>query len=351
MKTLRRTPQLAFLLTLWLATVPLTFAGQSTGAPSPIPGPSFEDVISLEDIGSVTVSEDGAAIAYTVTTTDWNENQFTTQIWLARADGNSEPFQLTRGSKSSRSPQFAPNGTRLAFLTDRGEGQQVFVIDTRGGEATAATDFEGSIGSFHWSRDGSRIAFVASETENPVREARKDAYGDYAGEDEDFTYSHLWVIDVGGTDPEGAKAHEPTQLTTGTDFTVGSFDWSPDGTLIAFDHRPRPVIDDFVSTDISLVEMSTRTVRPLMNAAPPEARPLFSPDGKRVAFASNFNNNPYYGNTLLATVSVGWRASNPRHRAVRRERICVRLDSARALVCCRPTDRTRSLQASPRQQW
>ncbi len=300
----RHAPPLVLFLSLGLTLLPHQLLSQSADGPPAIPGPSFEDVISVEGIGSVSVSADGNAIAYTVSSTDWDENQFSRQIWLARTATNetAEPFQLTRGEKSSRSPQFAPSGTRLAFLTDRGNGSEIFIIDTRGGEASAVTDFEGSISSFAWSKDGKSIAFVATPSDNSERDARKKAYGDYAGEDEDLTYSHLWVIELDSADGENSAKHAATQLTSGEDFTVGSFDWAPDGSSIAFDHRPRPVIDDFVRSDISIVDVSSTTVRPLMSAAAPESGPLFSPDGKRVAFSSSFDNNPYYGNTVLATV-------------------------------------------------
>jgi hypothetical protein len=64
-----------------------------------VPGPSFKDVHSLHDIGSSTISPDGSTIAFTVRTTDWDENRYDTEIWLVRDGG--EPFQLTRTPEGS----------------------------------------------------------------------------------------------------------------------------------------------------------------------------------------------------------------------------------------------------------
>ena len=56
-----------------------------------IPGPSFEDIMNLRDIGSAVISPDGQTIVYTVRSTDWDENGYDTEIWLVRS--GEEPFQ------------------------------------------------------------------------------------------------------------------------------------------------------------------------------------------------------------------------------------------------------------------
>lgn len=85
-----------------------------------VPGPSFEDIISLKSVGSPAISPDGKAIAYTVTSTDWKENRYDTEIWLWRE--GSTTVQLTRTEKgSSTSPKWSPDGRWIAFLADRGD--------------------------------------------------------------------------------------------------------------------------------------------------------------------------------------------------------------------------------------
>ena len=85
--------------------------------------PTFEEVISLRSVGNVVLSPDGKNIAYTVQTTDWNENRFDTEIWISK-NGNTA-VQFTSTSKgSSTNPAFSPDGNWVSFLADRGNKTQ-----------------------------------------------------------------------------------------------------------------------------------------------------------------------------------------------------------------------------------
>ena len=164
------------LLSAALAASPAAVAAQN------LPDmPSFEDVLSLESVGGVAISPDGSQVAYTVRTTDWDENGYDTEIWLA---GDGEPFQLTRTADgSSTSPEWSPDGRWLAFTADRGNGRQVYLIDARGGEAFALTSVDDGITGFEWSPDGARMALAIREPESEYDEARKERYGAYSVED------------------------------------------------------------------------------------------------------------------------------------------------------------------------
>ena len=49
--------------------------------------PSIEEVISLQSVGSVQLSPDGKTIAYTVQTTDWNDNSALVGVALRHKGG------------------------------------------------------------------------------------------------------------------------------------------------------------------------------------------------------------------------------------------------------------------------
>ena len=53
---------------------------------------------------------------------------------------------------SPSSPQFSPDGKRIAFLDKRGElkQKQIFVMDVRGGEAEQQTDLVTGVSAFQW---------------------------------------------------------------------------------------------------------------------------------------------------------------------------------------------------------
>ena len=67
-----------------------------------LPGaPSFEDVLSLESVGEVALSPDGTTVAFTVRATDWKDNRYDTEIWIAPADGDPHPLTRTPGGSST----------------------------------------------------------------------------------------------------------------------------------------------------------------------------------------------------------------------------------------------------------
>ncbi|MEZ5285094.1 MAG: hypothetical protein R2712_09855 [Vicinamibacterales bacterium] len=106
---------------------------------------------------------------------------------------------------------------------------------------------------------------------------REERWGDVRLEDEDQRYSHLRVLDL---------ATKTTRTLTRGRFVVGGYDWSPDGTRIAFDHRVTSDPADGGSSDISIVDVKTGAVTLLVTQEGPDNQPRWSPDGTRIAFVS-----------------------------------------------------------------
>ncbi|UCD25218.1 MAG: PD40 domain-containing protein, partial [Gemmatimonadota bacterium] len=255
---------------LGLLTVGLTV---SLHAQQPVvPGPSFKDIMDLRDIGGAAIAPDGNAVAYTVRTTDWDENGYDTEIWLVRL--GEQPFQLTyTNDGSSTSPAWSPDGKWLAFAADRGNKRQIHLINPNGGEAWALTESEDGVGSFQWSPDGSHIAFTSSEPESEADKKREDTYGAYAVEDQEYRLSHLWMVEL----PDARGTVEATRLTESDEFTVTGFSWSPDGRQIAFVLQPDPLINSWMGADISVLDVASGEVRILVDADGPQSNPTWSP--------------------------------------------------------------------------
>lgn len=253
----------------------------------------FRDVIALRSASGARISPDGTQVVYTVGSTEWEENRFDTEIWLV-SEGR-EPRQLTRTADgSSSSPAWHPDGSWIAFTTGRSGSSQVWGIHPDGGEAWQVTEHEGGVGSFEFSPDGALIAFTAADPEGGETKARREAYGGWVIEDAEFRMQHLWV-------QEARPEAEARRLTEG-DFTVGSFDWAPDGSAIAFDHRPTPQVGSFPLADISVVDVADGGVTPLVTDAGPDSGPLYSPDGSRLLYSTPADNNSWYGNGELAVI-------------------------------------------------
>ena len=290
---MRRSPLVVLFIVILLG-------GIAAAQEQPAVAESFRAQISLNSASGPRISPDGSMIAYTVTSADWENNRFDREIWVVGAGG--EPFQLTRTeSGNSSGHRWSPDGSRLGFIADRGDDAQIYLIRPQGGEAEPLTSHDGGINSFRFSPDGSQIAFAATDPAPDGFEEREESYGDYAVEDTDFRMAHLWVTEI----RDGA---EPRRLTGG-DFHVGTFDWSPDGQEIAFDHAPTPQVNSFRQTDVSVVEVATGTVRALVTDPGRQRGPLWSPDGDRILFSTSADASPYYGNSELAVIPAAGGAS------------------------------------------
>jgi dipeptidyl aminopeptidase/acylaminoacyl peptidase len=277
------------------AFAPRASAGQGR-APLVLPkvAPTVDQILSLERAGSPEISPDGRFVAYTVRTTNWEDNTFDTQIWLADAKAGAAPRQLTNGKKSSTSPAWSPDGSRLAFASDRTDKRQIYLINPLGGEAEAVTTLEDGVGSFAWSPDGRSIAFTSTEAKSAALKDRDKKYGEFQVVEQDYRMTHLSILDL------ASKTTKP--LTSGP-FTVGRFAWSPDGKSIAFDHTVNSSPASSGTGDISIVSVASGSIRTLVTQDGPDSHPVWSPDGATIAFETAMANPAYfYTNRLIATI-------------------------------------------------
>jgi dipeptidyl aminopeptidase/acylaminoacyl peptidase len=264
--------------------------------------PTLDDLVTLKSIGGAQISPDGKWVAYTVNYGDFKPDAFVTQIWLASSD-TGKTFQLTRGDKSSTGARWSPDGQWLAFLSNRVEDKnQIFLIDPTGGEARQLTKSETAINSFEWAEDGKTIAYTASEpTAQPLKD-RKEYYGDYEVVRGGYSYVHLWTLDVAEAmkSPVAGK-----QRTKKTDFSVGPFSWSPDGSSIVFSATINPDLVQGTTGDLYLLKLSDDSVKKIVDLPGPDTNPRFSPDGKQIVFSSVMGEKLYFAsNARLAIVGV-----------------------------------------------
>ena len=274
-----------------------TAIAQTTPGAAGRTSPTVDQILSLKRAGSPALSPDGRTVAYTVRQTNWDDNTYDTQIWLADA-GSGATRQLTAGKKSSQSPAWSPDGSRLAFVSDRTDKRQIYLIDPKGGEAESLTSLEDGVDRFEWAPDGKTIAYTATDPKSAAAKDRDKKYGEFLVVEQDYRMTQLYVIDV--------ATRATRTLTSGSAFTVGDFSWSPDSRNIAFDHRVNPALANGGSADISVVTVADASVRKLVTQDGPDTNPVWSPDGSRIAFQTAMANPAFfYTNSLIATVPAG----------------------------------------------
>ena len=284
-----------------------------------VPGPAFEELISLRSVNSPQISPDGAHIAFQMRSVDWKNNTYDTEIWLARE--GEESFQLTNTvDGSSTSPQWSPDGQWIAFRADRGDKNQIYLIRVNGGEAQKLTEVKEGINSYRWSPDGKQIAFIKTE-ENKQQEKKEDRYGKFSVEDKEYNNSQLWLVDVktdmwpspvevpcydsnSDSEDECISMPKPEQLTDDSTITVRNFDWSPDGSQIVFEHRRDPLITSYTTADISILTIEDKEIEALIRNQGYDGYPRWSPDSEWILYSSagGDTTSDYYKNGQIRKI-------------------------------------------------
>src|SRR5262245_14731313 len=282
----------AITLVFALTLASLAIAGEKT--------PTIDQSLELKSAGGPRISPDGRYVAYQVQKTNWEENAFETEIWIAvTSTGNR--YRLNNAKKSSSNPQWSPDSKRIAFVSDCDGKRQIYLIAPDGGESVQLTSAENGVSSIGWSPDGKQIAFTAGDPETKERKDRKEKYGEFEIVQADYGFTHLWVVDVPSELKE--KKPEPRRLTEGSSFTVNSFDWSPDSSRIAFSATRDPDLSSSDTGDIYVLNVASKSLKKVVDSKGPDSSPVWSPDGRQIVFqTANAREFFYYANSYLAVV-------------------------------------------------
>ncbi len=183
-----------------------------------------------------------------VTNRDGNEEIY----WMA-ADGSMQE-NLTNNRATDGHPSWSPDGSRLAFHSDRQDGDfEIYSMSVNGSELRRLTNSPGWDGQPEWSPNGRYIAFES---------ARNGAF-------------EVFIMNSDGSNtyliPNSTNGGYPT--------------WSPDGSQIAFSM----IRDD--NRDIYICNLDGGNLRRLTDNTAEDWMPRWSPDGSYIIYSSNINGN------------------------------------------------------------
>ena len=169
---------------------------------------------------------------------------------------NEKPLtRLTNGDWDDITPALSPDGTKLAFASNRFGHWDLFLMDLASGELTQLTDTPEYDGAPTWSPDGSFLAYESYRDEN------------------------LEIIIGPADDP----AKNAIRLTT-SPATDHSPAWAPGGRQIAFVSNGEIILADLDRTNDARFQNLSNTPLAI------EAHPVWSPDGNRLAWATQSQN-------------------------------------------------------------
>jgi dipeptidyl aminopeptidase/acylaminoacyl peptidase len=299
---------------LAMITVVVVFASGAFQAQSRRPLQP-DDIFQLKTVGDPRISPDGAWVAYTVSSLDKKEDNSDTDIYMVAAAGGA-PVRLTSSKKPENGPRWSPDGRYLAFLSARdGKKPQVFLLDRRGGDAQPITDYKTGASAIAWSPDSTKLALLVSEPDpnDPDGTEEKDKkpkphvitrlqfMRDGDGYLNDVK-RHIHVFDI--------ASKKDIQLTTDK-FDDGAPVWSPDGSLVAFSANRTDNPDANDNSDIYVIEpREGARPRALTTSTNSDGSPVFSPDGKWIAYLNGGDSKDiWYGTNNVALVPAAGGAS------------------------------------------
>jgi len=255
----------------------------------------------MERVGSPALSPDGTRVAFTVNAYSMEENEGNSDLWLVDTSGETEPRRLTWNAGSDSGPIWSPDGTRLAFVSKRGEDgpSQLQLLRMDGGEAEPLTSLPFAPQAARWLPDGKRIAFLSStwpdlnddfeavaERKKEQKEAKSRTH---TSESRVFRYwnryipsdrvTHLFVLDL--------ESREVTDLMPGSTRLLpfwgssGTFDISPDGEEIAFMANTTEPPYRTLNFDIFVMASEGGEARNISEGNPAfDSTPRYAPDGR-----------------------------------------------------------------------
>ncbi len=260
----------------------------------------FDDLISFGRVSDPQISPEGTWVAFVVTYQDTVQNNSNSNIYLTSMDGDSVR-RLTNSKGTDISPRWMPDGTTIAFLSDRDGKTQIWTLSLANGQTRKISSIFTEASDLVVSPDGKWFAFSSevfpdcpSDDCNKQRLELLDKSKVRAKIFDNLPY-RVW-----NHWRDGKRSHLFVIASTGgvaVDLTSGDFDtppidlggnwsyaFSPDSKEIAFEQNTDPSLALSTNNDIFVVPVSGGPAKRMTDNPADDSQPLYSPDGKYIAY-------------------------------------------------------------------
>lgn len=271
------------------------------------------DIATLWKFGRLSehmVSPDGKLAIYAVKNYDVKANKgtniiYTQSVRTGRDMSNPTPAEIIDSKTNAFAARFTPDGKKISYLSASSGEVQLYECNLIGSDRKQITFIKGGINGYKYAPTMKHIAFVMDvKMDQEVKEIYPDldktnarlidglfyrhwdAWHDYA-------YSHLFIQSYENSTLKD-KAID-LMLNEKFDCPVpphgddDEYNWSPDGTKIAYDCKKLQGTADAVSTnsDIYVYDLNTQVTKNISEAnLGYDKNPQFSPDGTKIAWLS-----------------------------------------------------------------
>ncbi len=254
------------------------------------------------------LSPDGKQIAWVESIAGANgEVDRDTAIYVAQTN-RLEKRRITAGTGAEACAEdslaWAPDGQKLAFLSDCGKAKQpeLYTTEVSGGKPQQQTTLTGYLSHPTWAPDGKSIALLFIENANREAGPLVASHRDAGVVEEHFQEQRLTLIEL------GTRA---VHLLSPADTYVYEYDWSSDSRRLAYTAAKGNGDNNWWIAELFTIDAQSGKVTHVLRPAAQIAEPHFSPDGSTIAFIGGImSDEGSTGGDIYAVSSSGGEALN-----------------------------------------